>query len=97
MPLCVSVPRFFSEASRERVLVQTARAFLRDRNGVAAGGRVLRRHVGHFVEAGVVDLQSLERVRDAKILAQLQHPVEERLKAGLKPDIGGESLDLRRR
>ncbi len=43
----------------------------------------------------IVDLQAGERVRDAALLAQLQHEIHEGAEVRLQADIGRKPLDLR--
>jgi hypothetical protein len=56
-----------SERPREGALIEPPRAVAGDRNRIAAGGGIVRRHAGHEIEALRADLQPLQSVGNAEL------------------------------
>src|SRR5947208_1460492 len=61
---------------------------------IAAGGRILRRHLHDGVDLVVADLEPGKGMRNARLLAQFQHEIHEGAEARLQADVSGQPLDL---
>ena len=84
----------FSEDTREGILIHTPARRGIERDGIATGRRIAGRHLAHQLELLVVHPEARQRVRDADLVPQRQHPVQEGIEAGLQPEVGGEPRDL---
>ncbi len=73
---------------------QLARRRLVEGHGIAAGSRIFRRHLAHQLELVGADAEVGERVRNAKILAQLQNPIGKAVEATLDAEVGAKPFDL---
>src|SRR5215218_6698260 len=80
--------------SLQRAHKDGARGTAVELHRIAAGGRVLRRHLHDLIDLVLADLQTLERVRDTELLAQLQHEIHEGAEAWPQANVGGEPLHL---
>src|SRR3954466_7912078 len=82
------------DPSLQRAHEDGARGTAVELHRIAAGGRVLRRHLHDLIDLVVADLQTLKRVRDTELLAQLQHEIHEGAEARPQANVGGEPLHL---
>ena len=84
-----------SDVAFQRGVEDLAAPLLGQRNGIAAGGRIVQRHFDDGIDAAAVDAKSLQIVGNAGLLAQIEHGREEAIEPAGNAEIAGEPLDLR--
>ena len=62
------------------------------RNRITASRRIFERHCYDRIYFAAIDLQSAEIVRNPDLLAEIEHGVEEPVKATVNTEIAGEAL-----
>src|SRR5688572_8564459 len=94
-PACAMSGPFgrWSERPIQRLDEDGAGAALVERNGIAAGGRILRRHRGDAVDLRTVDAETRQGVRDAGALPEVEDELEECIEARRKAEIARKARD----
>src|SRR6185436_5577475 len=84
-----------SHVALQRGVEDLAAPLLGQRDGIAACGRILKRHFHDGIDAAAVDTKSLQVVGHAGLLAQIEHGSEKAVESAWNAEIAGEPLDLR--